>query len=145
MTRIRSLAPRTCPACGTDNPFRLVDGQVRCVRCGYIDGAEIDGREVTNEELDALFGKPSGDLVPEVRAAIDAELKRRRESYRPSYIVRDKSDIDAYAEAIFSTAMDHVRRKDWDGAIHHLRRAIDHNRDFMDAHLWLARLLPDDA
>lgn len=145
MTRIRSLAPQACPACGTDNPFRLVDGQVRCVRCGYINGAEIEGSEVTNAELDALFGQPSGDLVPEVRAAIDAELQRRREGYRPSYIVRDKSDIDPYAEAIFSTAMDHVRRKDWDGALHHLRRALDHNRDFIDAHLWMARLLPDDA
>jgi uncharacterized Zn finger protein (UPF0148 family) len=145
MTRIRSLAPQTCPACGTDNPFRLVDGQVRCVRCGYINGAEIEDREVTNEELDALFGQPAGEVVPEIRAAVDAELQRRRESFRPSYIVRDKSDVDPYAEAIFSTAMDHVRRKDWDGATHHLRRALDHNRDFTDAHLWLARLLPDDA
>lgn len=145
MTRIRSLAPQTCPACGTDNPFRLIDGQVRCVRCGYIDGAEVEEDHVSDDELDALFGEPASDLAPEVRATLDAELQRRRESYRPSYIVRDKSDVDAYAEAIFSTAMDHVRRKDWDGAIHHLRRAIDHNRDFTDAHLWLARLLPDDA
>lgn len=144
MTRIRSLAPQVCPACSTDNPFRLIDGQVRCTRCGYINGAEIEDSEVTSAELDALFGQPSGDLVPEVRAAVDAELQRRRESFRPSYIVRDRSDIDPYAEAIFSTAMDHVRRQDWDGAIHHFRRAIDHNRDFTDAHLWLARLLPDE-
>jgi uncharacterized Zn finger protein (UPF0148 family) len=145
MTHIRSLAPQACPACGTGNSFRLLDGQVRCARCGYINGAEIEGDHVSDEELDALFGEPSGDLVPEVRAAIDAELQRRRESFRPSYIVRDKSGVDAYAEAIFSTAMDHLRRKDWDGAIHHLRRAVDHNRDFTDAHLWLARLLPDET
>src|SRR5690606_2850080 len=125
---------------GMDSPFRLIDGHVRCAHCGYINGMEINEEHVSDAELEALFGEPVGDLVPDVRAAVDAELQRRREGYRPSYIVRNKSETDAYAEAIFSTAMDHVRRKDWDGAIHHLRRAIDHNRDFTDAYLWLARL-----
>lgn len=141
MTRVQSLAPQTCPACGMPDAFRLADGQVRCVHCGYLKGAEIERDPVSDEELEALFGEP----LPEGRATIDAALQRRRESYRPSYIVRDKTDVDAYSGAVFSTIMDHVQRQDWDGAIHHLRRVLDHNPDFIDALLWLARLLPDEA
>lgn len=114
---------------------------MRCVRCGGLPDAKPDDH-ITDAELDALFGEPEAALD-----AFDVELQRRRESYTPSFIIkhRNRDEVDAYTDAMFSTAMEHVARKDWDGAIHHLRRVIDYNRDLTDAHLWLARLLPDEA
>jgi len=144
MKRIQPLAPDVCPSCGAARSFRLDDGVLRCLRCGHEPSSKRDAH-VSDEELEALFGDPV-DPVAAVAEAIDTELQRRRESYRPSYILkhRNKDEIDAYSDAVFSTAMDHVVRKDWDGAIKHLRRVLENNRDITDAHLWLARLLPDE-
>lgn len=149
MKRIRSLAPEVCPTCGANRSFHVVDGIVRCVRCGMLAEpprvtaeAPAPAVEVSDDELEALFGDDAATLE-----IFDAELARRRESYRPSYIIRhrDRRDISGFSEAVFSTAMSHVERKEWDEAIRHLRRALEYSRDFSDAHLWLARLLPDEA
>ncbi len=145
MTQIRPLAPDICPSCGAQRSYRVFEGAVRCMRCGQIHTSENDGH-VSDEELETLFGDPA-DAVSAITGAADSEMQRRRESYRPSFILKhkNKDEIDAYSDAIFSTAMEHVVRKDWDGAIKHLRRALDYNRNITDVYLWLGRLLPDEA
>ncbi|GIK29039.1 MAG: hypothetical protein J5J04_00550 [Anaerolineae bacterium] len=145
MTLSNSSAPDRCPNCDAVKPFRLSGGVISCVWCGYVARPEPPAQAApTDEELDALFGDGGGGSA-EPLTAVDELLTQRRERYRPSYIIKHKGGVSAHAEAIFSTAMDHVRRKDWEGAIRHLYRAIDNEPEFTDAHLWLSRLLADES
>lgn len=48
--------------------------------------------------------------------------------------------VSSWVQAIYSTGLQHVRKQEWDEAIKAFRRAIDEERDFVDGHLWLARL-----
>lgn len=144
MSSSSASATERCPNCNAVKPFRLSGGVISCVWCGYVVHPEPAAHEPHDDELEALFGDPAA-ADSDAPVAVDELLTQRRERYRPSYIIKHKGGVSAYAEAIFSTAMDHVRRKDWDGAIHHLRRAIEVEPEFTDAHLWLGRLLADES
>lgn len=66
-----------------------------------------------------------------------------RTRYRPSYAHSLRGRCEPFVEAAYQTAMDYVTRQDWDNAIRSFERCIDYRRDFLDAHLWLARLVQD--
>jgi len=48
--------------------------------------------------------------------------------------------VSSWVQAIYSTGLQHVRKQEWDEAAKAFHRAIDEERDFVDGHLWLARL-----
>lgn len=48
--------------------------------------------------------------------------------------------ISSWVSAIYSTALQHARKQEWAEAAKSFRRTLEDERDFVDAHLWLARL-----
>lgn len=122
---IRSLAPRQCPQCAGEQTFVITRDKIECQRCGYV---------VRDERHQPVMPNPTPSRVPHDRT-----------QYKISYRITHRGGVESYVEAAFTSAMDHVKRQDWDGAIKHLRRCIDFRSDFTDGHLWLGRLLEDPA
>jgi ribosomal protein S27AE len=125
-TRIRSIAPATCPQCGGERTFAVLEDRVKCRRCGYIQ-----------QKTAKKPKRPS----PQPAAQPYERAQRNKAQNRFSRTRREK--VNPRAEAAFSSAEAHVWREEWDEAINALRRAIDNERDFIDAHLWLAMILDD--
>ncbi|MCU0499648.1 MAG: hypothetical protein MUF87_20040 [Anaerolineae bacterium] len=120
---IRPLAPQQCPQCAGKQTFVITREKIECQRCGYI---------VRDEKHQPVPPNPRPQRAPHDRT-----------QYKISYRITHRGGVESYVEAAFTTAMDHAKRQDWDGAIKHLRRCIDFQSDFSDAHLWLSRLLED--
>lgn len=127
LNSIKPLAPSTCPQCGGQRTFVVTREKIECQRCGFVM------RDAQN--------KP---LPPEPKAAPQTLTHNRRE-YKPIYRITHRGGVESFVEAAYGTAMDAVRRQDWDAAIKALLRCVDYRADFTDAHLWLGRLLEDPA
>lgn len=52
--------------------------------------------------------------------------------------------VSGWVRAIYSTALQHVRKQEWTEAAKSFQRTLEDERDFIDAHLWLARLSLND-
>jgi len=52
--------------------------------------------------------------------------------------------VSSWVRAIYSTALQHARKQEWTEAAKSFRRTLEDERDFLDAHLWLARLSLND-
>ena len=120
---IQPLAPPQCPRCGGEKTLFVNDGQLECSLCGY------------RETPDALRDEP----------AAPAASEDPREDLRPSYSISHNGPVDKWARAKFDTGQGCIGRKDWDGAIRAFEQALEYQSDFIDAHLWLARLVEDEA
>jgi ribosomal protein S27E len=120
MSKIRRIAPKRCPRCESENSLYLDDDRLlTCRQCGHKQ------RE-----------------TPEVAAKAPAEDPRKR--WTISYGTPLTATIDRWAETKFSSSMAFADRELWEEALNSLRQAIDHQRDFLDAHLWIARLTLDE-
>jgi DNA-directed RNA polymerase subunit M/transcription elongation factor TFIIS len=115
---IKPLAPSVCPQCSAERMFLVTREKIECQRCGYA---------LHNQKMQA--------------APVQRDLKQ----YKPTYRITHRGGVEGYVEAAYTTAMDCVRREDWEGAVKALYRCIDYRADFTDAHLWLGRLLDDAA
>lgn len=104
----------TCIHCGGKMKTDVTTGKLRCVDCG------------------TALGEQPGQVTEPTRqhAFRDMPLTHRGE-------------IDIRAKTAFETAMQHFGKGDTDGALEALRRALDVQADFTDAHLWIAKLVPD--
>lgn len=120
MSVIRRLAPDTCPNCGAkDSLFIAQDGQLSCNLCGQVVEDETNETE---------------------SAPISPFDKRQ---LKPTYGIEHPDKLNSWARAAYHTAQDHINRQEWDDALKALYRALESERDFLDAHLWIARLEDD--
>jgi ribosomal protein L37AE/L43A len=122
---IKPLAPSLCPQCSGMKTFVVTREKIECQRCGYVV------RDSSNRPM-----KPEAPRTPQ---PVIRDLSR----YKPTYRITHRGGVESFVEAAYTTAMDCVRRQDWEGAIKALERCIDYRADFTDGHLWLGRLLED--
>lgn len=121
MTKIKRLAPKTCPDCGQSGSLFIdEDRKLTCRLCGYKD-----------HQGD---GSPSKATVSE---------EDRRSQWSVTYGTPNTPDVDRWAEVKYSSGLDYLHQGDYDNALDAFRQAIDQQRDFIDAHIWLARLTLD--
>ena len=115
--------PDRCPRCQTENSLYLREDAIECRLCGY--------RETFAELLSSAEGTPS--------------IAERRAKLHPSYRLTHPGRVTAWAQTKFTSAQDAVHRRDWDDALRSLRQALEYQPDFLDAHLWIARIAADAA
>ncbi len=106
----------TCPECGQQMRFDLNSTTLQCPSCGYTRGTGLD------------------EKAAEIRA----------KGPRPSVKITDEDQINARAVSLFYTAHDELFQGDKAAAIHTLQEAIDIQPDFLDAHLWIAKITDDE-
>lgn len=129
MTRkptIRPLAPRICPQCASEHTFVILENRIECRHCGYALRKD-DGQPLK-----------LADAAPPVVPPL-----RMRQPLTASYRISNADEVNPWAKAAFSTAQDCVHRQDWAGALEAFLRALEHQPDFIDAHLWIARIDED--
>lgn len=119
MSSIRRIAPKHCSRCGAANSLYLDDDRIlTCRQCGEKQS------------------KPK-------EAAKSPEIDPRKR-WKISYGTPLTSNIDRWAETKFHSGMDYLRREMWDEALNSFRQAIDQQRDFLDAYLWIGRISLDE-
>lgn len=113
--------PERCPRCNaTDTLFISDAGRLTCRLCGY-------------------RGAPAPDTSP----TADAMTYERARRYVVSYSIEHRGEVHAWTRASYHTGLDHVRREEYEEAIRAFQRTLAHQHDFIDAHLWIARLSHD--
>lgn len=121
MTKIKRLAPKTCPDCGSGGTLFIDDDRkLTCRHCGYKDNP-ADTSPTKSEDND-----------------IDPRTK-----WKVKYGTPNTSEIDRWAGVKYSSGLDYTSRGNFDEALRAFEQAIDQQRDFVDAHLWIARLSLD--
>lgn len=129
MTVIRRLAPKKCPDCGAIGSLFIDDDRLlTCRLCGYKRPSEVVTQPSTSE--------------PHQQSA-EAALEERRKGYAISYRTPLTAQVERWALSKFTSAMDYARQGNYDEAITALKRATEAQRNFADAHLWLARFSGD--
>lgn len=107
-----------CPDCGQDDGLFIADDRrLSCRHCGYKS-------QDKKEELS--FDAPDP-----------------RKLWQVSYGTPFTPEIDRWAETKFHSGMSFVHQEKYDEAVKSFRQAIEQQRDFVDAHLWLARITLD--
>ena len=126
MTNIKPLAPKKCPDCEAEGSLFIdQDRQLTCRLCGYkvSDGSAMKSplakkSQVTDEDrrksLRITFGKPN-----------------------------TKVKVDRWAETKYSSGLSYAKQGKFEEALRAFEEAIDLERGFVDAHLWVARLTLD--
>lgn len=131
MSRIRRLAPRTCPHCGAQNTLFIdLERKLKCRLCGHVVSGDSPPKEPK--------------LVAAMPSSVPAVVPPKKR-YHVTYTLITPYEVDAWARSAYHTALEHLERGRPDDAIPALRRALDAQPDFLDAHLWLGRLLDDPA
>jgi DNA-directed RNA polymerase subunit RPC12/RpoP len=111
---LRRLAPTHCPHCGAEATLYIAhDTRVTCRLCGH--------------------------KLPELAKDPAPVSPARR--YNVSYGVTHPGPLDPWTRTIYNSGLDYVEKERIPEAVAAFRRALDNQRDFVDAHLWLARLL----
>ncbi len=119
MSSIRRLAPEICPDCNaTATLYVAKDRRLTCRLCGYSAGQENN--------------RPQ----PPPRQSLE-------ERYVINYQMPLTPDVGRWGQAIYHTAIDQLRRGNYDEALASFERAIDQQPNFIEAHLWAARLSDD--
>lgn len=137
---IKPLAPRICPACGQENTFTVLEKRIECRHCGYVI-RQPDGHPIAPPSPARSSTK---NPTPQ-----NTELETKRPPYepdqplKPSYRKTHVGPLDPWASAAFDTGQDHIHRQDWEGAVKAFRRALESQPDFVDAHLWISRIVTD--
>lgn len=133
MSVIRPLKPREerhiCPDCGAPEGLILgTNRHLQCTLCGW-SAPEIIGEinDPTDQAEDGI-----ADDIRDIR------------QMKISYFITNRSDITTWGSAAYDTAIDSIKRRQWDDAIKSLYRALDNDPEFLEAHLWLGRLLTDE-
>ncbi len=117
MSKIRRIAPKNCPECKAPGSLFVDDDRrLTCRNCGYKQG---------------LLRKEQPRPRPP---------KKR---FNVSYGMPNSPDVSAWEKTKYYTAIDHVGREEYDEALDVLRTLARDNKEFIDAHLWIARLSDD--
>ncbi len=128
---LASIAPKICPQCGLSETFAIRETRVECRHCGYV--IRDKGGNPLPPPQSSL---PQTNSEPAFQSAAQ---------YLPSYRIVHPGGVNRWADAAFTTGIDAVRRQDWEAAVSAFYRALDSERDFVDAHLWIARIASDPA
>ncbi len=118
-----AAVPSRCPHCHAKGSLELREDGFACFLCGYVQ----------------KFDAPPSTADPAPSVA------ERRAKLHPSYHITHPEHVTNWARVKFTSAQDAVHRRDWDGALRNLYAALDYQPDFLDAHLWIARIAADDA
>ncbi len=121
---IRPLAPSHCPNCNKERTLFIRRDAFECRFCGY--------------------RQPLSDKPPKLTKAPASDVEERRAKLHASYAVSHPGPIERWARVKFDSAQDAVYRKDWDAALKSLYQSLEYQSDFLDAHLWIARISADD-
>ncbi len=106
-----------CPQCGQRMRFDLNSTVIECPHCGYKRTSGLD------------------EKIAEVRA----------KGPRPNIRLASHDSIHPRAISLFYNAHDLLFEGKTEAALDELRKAIEIQRDFFDAHLWIAKISPDEA
>ncbi len=120
---MQSILPQRCPQCESKGTLVLETQHIRCRLCGY---------RVNRPETN-----PNDRPPPHIKAP--------KRHFQPSYALTHIGPIDLWARAAYNTGQDYIRQEKWDDAIKAFYRALDSQADFIDAHLWIARLHNDES
>lgn len=124
---IQAFAPSICPQCQGERTFIVRAERIACRRCGYTLRHD-DGRPITLADKERRHRRTA---PPEEDTLIA--------SYRITHI----GPVNSWARAAFNTGQDHIHRREWDEALKAFFRSLESQSDFVDAHLWVARLVDD--
>ncbi len=106
----------TCPECGERMTMDFTTTTVYCPECGYRPTTGLDER------------------AEQIRA----------KGPRPNVTISNEKDINVRAVSLFYTAQDYLFQENKAEALDSLRQAIDLQPDFLDAHLWMAKISDDE-
>lgn len=121
---LRPLAPLVCPACGAARSLYVAqDNHLTCRICGH-----------KLPQTDDQISTPT--------ATSPSETWRR---YPITYGRMYHEPLDPWASSAYNTGLTALEHDQPEAAIVAFRRALDTEPNFLDAHLWLARLLSTTA
>lgn len=106
-----------CPDCGERMAFDLATTRVHCKHCGYQPSTGLDQR------------------AAEIRA----------KGPPPNVTIANERDINPRAVSLFYTAHDALFQGNKTEALLNLKRALEIQPDFLEAHLWVAKVSEDEA
>ena len=116
MSKIKRLAPKTCPDCGSGGTLFIDDDRkLTCRLCGYKD-RRGDASPTKTED-----------------SGVDPRTK-----WKVTYGTPNTPEVDRWAEVKYTSGLDYARQGKFDEALRAFEQAIDQQRDFIDAHLWIA-------
>ena len=124
MSSIKPLAPSLCRQCKAEYSFIVTAEKIACRNCGYV--------------LRKADGQPE-----KVMDAVPAKITQPRKPLVASYAITTRGEIDLWARAAFDTGQDMIRQGKFDEAVKAFYRAIDNQADFLDPHLWIAKIVDD--
>ena len=135
MSVIRPLKPQqerhTCPDCGApEGVFIDSDRKLTCQLCRWKDNQSV--------------GKLRDDKASSQQATENEQNLRDIRTFKITHYITNRSQITTWGLAAYDTAIMYIKRKEWEDAIKALERTIDSDPDFIEAHLWLGRLLTDE-
>lgn len=109
-----------------------------CPRCGSV---------MTHDPVAAVFRcKVCGNVLDAPRETLEQAAARLSvRGPRPEVKLSHRGPVDPRALVIFETGQDRLWAEDTSGAIEQFKLALEIQDDFADAHLWLAKLAPDEA
>jgi DNA-directed RNA polymerase subunit RPC12/RpoP len=132
MTTIRPLAPENCPHCGAKDTLFLDSDAMKCRLCGHV---------LKTDPVPATAAPPLNEPLG-LRAAGEAGRGSKRK-FKSSYLLTYKGELDSWARAAYDTGQDYIGRENYPEAIKAFQRALESQKDFLDAHLWIALLSED--
>jgi DNA-directed RNA polymerase subunit RPC12/RpoP len=109
-----------CPRCGKRMTIDFETSTVFCQACGYVRPDEISQMNGENENA-------------------GTKNQNRRQQFSLNYIGK----VSLGAESAFETGHQLLAKGDKQGALKSFIRATEYQPDFIDAHLWIAKLTPD--
>ncbi len=114
---IKRLAPTQCPHCGAMKTLYIADdGQFTCRQCG-------------------------NKLATQAASVVPPKLTSKK--YPVSYGLTFRGELDPWSRGAYESGLAHYERDNIEGAIAAFKRSLESQEDFIDAHLWLGRLLDD--
>src|SRR6185369_14050132 len=106
----------TCPECGERMTMDFATTTVYCPHCGHRPTTGL------NERAEQI----------------------RAKGPRPNVTISNEKDINTRALSLFYTAHDYLFQEKKAEALRSLEEAIDLQPDFLDAHLWMAKISDDE-
>lgn len=146
MSVIRPLKPRqerrVCPDCAApEGLFVDLDRKLTCKLCGW---KAIDTLgEATVETIPAKADEAPERTILRQLAEEEPDIRDLRK-LRATYFSGSRAQISTWGSAAYDSAIAHIQKREWEEAIQALYRVLDNDPDFIDAHLWLGRLLTDE-
>jgi hypothetical protein len=146
MPVIRPLKPQqerhVCPDCGApEGLFIDLDRKLTCKLCGWKSEQPVG--KASDYMIPTDDSSPEQAVLNQLSGEEEQDLRDVR-ILKITHYISNRSEISTWGLAAYDTAILHIQRKEWGDAIKALQRAVDSDRDFIEGHLWLGRLLTDE-